>query len=289
MTTAEQWLQGARPKTLYAAVAPVLVGTAFAGYNASLLHFLLALSVSLSLQIGVNYANDYSDGIKGTDNDRLGPIRLVASGLAKPNTVRSAAFLAFALAAISGLLLSYRTSWVLIPIGLISIAAAWGYTAGSKPYGYMGFGEVSVFIFFGVIATNGTYFVHVEQLSSEVLLASFALGALSCAILTLNNLRDLPKDAQVGKRTLAVIIGDEQSRDLYRWLIFFALVISAALSIFSPYYLIALISAPLAIKSVRSVKQGASGMELVDLLTKTGRIQIIYAAALSLAALLVAR
>jgi 1,4-dihydroxy-2-naphthoate octaprenyltransferase len=273
MTTAEQWLQGARPKTLYAAIAPVLVGTAFAGYNASLLHFLLALSVSLSLQIGVNYANDYSDGIKGTDNDRLGPIRLVASGLAKPNTVRSAAFLSFALAAISGLLLSYRTSWVLIPIGLI----------------YMGFGEVSVFIFFGVIATNGTYYVHVEQLSSEVLLASFALGALSCAILVLNNLRDLPKDSQVEKRTLAVIIGDAQSRDLYRWLIFFALVISAALSITSPYYLLALVSAPLAIKSVRAVKQGASGMELVDLLAKTGRIQIIYAAALSLAALLVAR
>ena len=289
MTTAEQWVQGARPKTLNAAIAPVLVGTAFAGYNASLLHFFLALIVALFLQIGVNYANDYSDGIKGTDNDRVGPIRLVASGLAKPIRVRNAAFLSFVLAALAGLLLSYRTSWALIPIGLISIAAAWGYTAGSKPYGYMGFGEVSVFIFFGVIATNGTYFVHVEQLSSEVLLASFALGALSCAILTLNNLRDLPKDAQVGKRTLAVIIGDDQSRDLYRWLIFFALVISAALSIFSPYYLIALISAPLAIKSVRSVKQGASGIELVDLLAKTGRIQIIYAAALSLAALLIAR
>jgi len=289
MTTAEQWVQGARPKTLYAAIAPVLVGTAFAGYNASLLHFFLALIVALFLQIGVNYANDYSDGIKGTDNDRVGPIRLVASGLAKPIKVRNAAFLSLALAALAGFMLSYRTSWALIPIGLISIAAAWGYTAGSKPYGYMGFGEVSVFIFFGVIATNGTYFVHVEQLSSEVLLASFALGALSCAILTLNNLRDLPKDAQVGKRTLAVILGDAQSRDLYRWLIFFALVISAALSIFSPYYLLALISAPLAIKSVRSVKQGASGIELVDLLAKTGRIQIIYAAALSLAALLVAR
>ena len=289
MTTAEQWVQGARPKTLYAAIAPVLVGTAFAGYNASLLHFFLALIVALFLQIGVNYAKDYSDGIKGTDNHRVGPIRLVASGLAKPIRVRNAAFLSFALAALAGLLLSYRTSWALIPIGLISIAAAWGYTAGSKPYGDVGFGEGSVFIFFGVIATNGTYFVHVEQLSSQVLLASFALGTLSCAILTLNNLRDLPKDAQVGKRTLAVILGDAQSRDLYRWLIFFALVISAALSIFSPYYLIALISAPLAIKSVRSVKQGASGMELVDLLAKTGRIQIIYAAALSLAALLVAR
>ena len=127
MTTAEQWVQGARPKTLYAAIAPVLVGTAFAGYNASLLHFFLALTVALSLQIGVNYANDYSDGIKGTDNDRVGPIRLVASGLAKPNTVRSAAFLSFALAGLAGLLLSYRTSWALIPIGLISIAAAWGY------------------------------------------------------------------------------------------------------------------------------------------------------------------
>ncbi len=144
MTTAEQWVQGARPKTLYAAIAPVLVGTAFAGYNASLLHFFLALIVALFLQIGVNYANDYSDGIKGTDNDRVGPIRLVASGLAKPIRVRNAAFLSFALAALAGLLLSYRTSWALIPIGLISIAAAWGYTAGSKPYGYMGFGEVSV-------------------------------------------------------------------------------------------------------------------------------------------------
>ena len=289
MTTAEQWLQGARPKTLYAAIAPVLVGTAFAGYNASLLDFFLALIVALSLQIGVNYANDYSDGIKGADNDRVGPIRLVASGLAKPIQVRNVAFLSFALAALAGFVLSYRTSWALIPIGLISIAAAWGYTAGSKPYGYLGFGEVSVFIFFGVIATNGTYYVHVEELSSQVLLASFALGALSCAILVLNNLRDLPKDAQVGKKTLAVIIGDAQSRDLYRWLIFFALVISAALSIFSPYYLMALISTPLATKSVRSVKQGASGMELVELLAKTGRIQIIYAAALSLAALLVAR
>jgi 1,4-dihydroxy-2-naphthoate octaprenyltransferase len=289
MTTADQWLQGARPKTLYASIAPVLVGTAFAGYNASLLHFFLALSVALSLQIGVNYANDYADGIKGTDDNRVGPIRLVASGLAKPESVRSVAFLSFALAALSGLLLSYRTSWVLIPIGLISIAAAWGYTAGSKPYGYMGFGEVSVFIFFGVFATNGTYYVHVEQLSSEVLLASFALGALSCAILVLNNLRDLPRDSEVGKKTLAVIIGDSQSRDLYRWLIFFALVISAALSILSPYYLLALISAPLAIKSVRAVKAGASGMELVELLAKTGRIQIVYALALSLAALLVAR
>ncbi|MBM3655940.1 MAG: 1,4-dihydroxy-2-naphthoate polyprenyltransferase [Actinobacteria bacterium] len=289
MTTAEQWIQGARPRTLYAAIAPVIVGTAFAGYNSSLLHFLLALSVALSLQIGVNYANDYSDGIRGADGDRVGPIRLVGAGLATPSAVRNAAFLFLALATLSGAILSYRTSWILIPIGLISIVAAWGYTAGPKPYGYRGLGEVSVFIFFGLVATNGTYFVHVQSLSSQVLLASFALGALSCAILVLNNLRDLPRDFQVGKRTLAVVIGDASSRDLYRWLIFFALVISAVLSLFSPYYLLALLSAPLAVNSVRAVKAGASGVELIDLLVKTGRIQIIYAAALSLAALLVAR
>lgn len=289
MARADIWLQGARPKTLYAAVAPVLVGSAFAGCNASLTNFLLALGVALLLQVGVNYANDYADGIRGTDSDRVGPIRLVGSGLATPKDVRNAAFICFALAALAGLLLSFRTSLLLIPVGLLAILAAWGYTAGPKPYGYMGLGEISVFIFFGLVATNGTYFVHVGSTSSDVLLASFAIGALSCAILVLNNLRDLPKDSLAGKRTLAVIIGDLQSRDLYRWLMFFALVISAALSLFSTYYLLALICLPLVVKSVRAVKGGASGEELIELLAKTGQIQMIYAAGLSLAALLVAR
>ena len=289
MTTREQWIAGARPKTLPAAIAPVLVGTAFAGYNASILHTLLALIVALALQVGVNYANDYSDGIKGTDADRVGPMRLVGSGAATPGSVKKAAFISFAIAAIAGLILASRTSWLLIILGAICILAAWTYTGGPKPYGYQALGEVSVFIFFGVVATVGTYYVQTESISREVLLASFAMGALACAILVLNNLRDLENDKSVDKKTLAVVLGDLGTRDLYKWLMFFALAMSVALTFFSSFYLLALLSLPLVSKSVRAVNSGASGTALIDLLAKTGRIQIIYALALSFAALLVAR
>jgi 1,4-dihydroxy-2-naphthoate octaprenyltransferase len=289
MTTREQWIAGARPKTLPAAIAPVLVGTAFAGYNASILHTLLALIVALALQVGVNYANDYSDGIKGTDADRVGPMRLVGSGAATPGSVKKAAFISFAVAAIAGLILASRTSWLLIILGAICILAAWTYTGGPKPYGYQALGEVSVFIFFGVVATVGTYYVQTESISREVLLASFAMGALACAILVLNNLRDLENDKNADKKTLAVVMGDQGTRDLYKWLMFFALAMSVALTFFSFFYLLALLSLPLVSKSVRAVNSGASGTTLIDLLAKTGRIQIIYALALSFAALLVAR
>ena len=289
MTTREQWIAGARPKTLPAAIAPVLVGTSFAGYNASFLHTFLALAVALSLQIGVNYANDYSDGIKGTDFDRVGPMRLVGSGAATADSVKKAAFISFFVAAIAGLILASRTSWLLIILGAICIIAAWTYTGGPKPYGYQAMGEVSVFIFFGVVATVGTYYVQTESVSREVILASFAMGALACAILVLNNLRDLPSDEAAGKKTLAVVIGDKSTRDLYKWLMFFALVISVALALFSFYYLFALVSLPLVSKSVRAVSAGARGGELISLLAKTGRIQIIYSIALSFAAWLVAR
>jgi 1,4-dihydroxy-2-naphthoate octaprenyltransferase len=289
MTTREQWIAGARPKTLPAAIAPVLVGTSFAGYNASFLHTFLALTVALSLQIGVNYANDYSDGIKGTDFDRVGPMRLVGSGAATADSVKKAAFISFFVAAIAGLILASRTSWLLIILGAICIIAAWTYTGGPKPYGYQAMGEVSVFIFFGVVATVGTYYVQTESVSREVILASFAMGALACAILVLNNLRDLPSDEVAGKKTLAVVIGDKSTRDLYKWLMFFALVISVALALFSFYYLFALVSLPLVSKSVRAVSAGARGGELISLLAKTGRIQIIYSIALSFAAWLVAR
>ena len=289
MTTREQWIAGARPKTLPAAIAPVLVGTAFAGYNASILHTLLALIVALALQVGVNYANDYSDGIKGTDADRVGPMRLVGSGAATARDVKSAAFISFAIAAIAGLILASRTSWLLIILGAICILAAWTYTGGPKPYGYQALGEVSVFIFFGVVATVGTYYVQTESVSREVLLASFAMGALACAILVLNNLRDLENDKSADKKTLAVVMGDQGTRDLYKWLMFFALAMSVALTFFSFFYLLALLSLPLVSKSVRAVNSGASGTALIDLLAKTGRIQIIYALALSFAALLVAR
>ena len=289
MTTREQWIAGARPKTLPAAIAPVLVGTSFAGYNASFLHTLLALTVALALQVGVNYANDYSDGIKGTDADRVGPMRLVGSGAASADAVKKAALISFLIAALAGLILASRTSWLLVILGAICILAAWTYTGGPKPYGYQAMGEVSVFIFFGVVATVGTYYVQTESVSREVLLASFAMGALACAILVLNNLRDLPKDDVVGKKTLAVVMGDKSTRDLYKWLMFFALVMSVALSFFSFFYLLALISLPLVSKSVRAVRAGASGPSLIDLLVKTGRIQIIYAVELSFAAWLVAR
>jgi 1,4-dihydroxy-2-naphthoate octaprenyltransferase len=289
MTTREQWIAGARPKTLPAAIAPVLVGTAFAGYNASILHTLLALIVALALQVGVNYANDYSDGIKGTDADRVGPMRLVGSGAATPGSVKKAAFISFAIAAIAGLILASRTSWLLVLLGAICILAAWTYTGGPKPYGYQALGEVSVFIFFGVVATVGTYYVQTESVSREVLLASFAMGALACAILVLNNLRDLENDKSADKKTLAVVMGDQGARDLYKWLMFFALAMSVALTFFSFFYLLALLSLPLVSKSVRAVNSGASGTTLIDLLAKTGRIQIIYALALSFAALLVAR
>jgi 1,4-dihydroxy-2-naphthoate octaprenyltransferase len=289
MTTREQWIAGARPKTLPAAIAPVLVGTSFAGYNASFLHTFLALTVALSLQIGVNYANDYSDGIKGTDVDRVGPMRLVGSGAATADSVKKAAFISFFVAAIAGLMLASRTSWLLIILGAICIIAAWTYTGGPKPYGYQAMGEVSVFIFFGVVATVGTYYVQTESVSREVILASFAMGALACAILVLNNLRDLPSDEVAGKKTLAVVMGDKSTRDLYKWLMFFALVISVALALFSFYYLFALLSLPLVSKSVRAVSAGAREDELIALLAKTGRIQIIYSVALSFAAWLVAR
>ncbi len=289
MTTREQWIAGARPKTLPAAIAPVLVGTAFAGYNATVLHTLLALIVALALQVGVNYANDYSDGIKGTDANRIGPMRLVGSGAATPDSVKNAAFISFAIAAIAGLILASRTSWLLVLLGAICILAAWTYTGGPKPYGYQALGEVSVFIFFGVVATVGTYYVQTESVSREVLLASFAMGALACAILVLNNLRDLENDKSADKKTLAVVMGDQGTRDLYKWLMFFALAMSVALTFFSFFYLLALLSLPLVSKSVRAVNSGASGTALIDLLAKTGRIQIIYALALSFAALLVAR
>ena len=289
MTTREQWIAGARPKTLPAAIAPVIVGTAFAGYNATLFNTFLALVVALGLQIGVNYANDYSDGIKGTDADRVGPMRLVGSGAATPNAVKKAAIISFAISALAGLLIASRTSWWLLIIGVLAIAAAWTYTGGPKPYGYMALGEVSVFIFFGLVATIGTYYIQVDSVSREVVLASFAMGALACAILVLNNLRDLEKDAVANKRTLAVVIGDKSTRDFYRWLLFFALVMVVALSFFSFYYLLGLVALPLVAQSVRAVSQGASGAALIQLLANTGRIQIIYSAGLSLAAWLVAR
>ncbi len=289
MTSREQWIAGARPKTLPAAIAPVIVGTAFAGYNAQLTNFLLALIVGIALQVGVNYANDYSDGIKGTDNDRIGPMRLVGSGAASPESVKRAAYLSFLLAAGAGLILSARTNWLLILIGALAIIAAWTYTGGQKPYGYFALGEVAVFIFFGLVATIGTYYVQVNSISLEVFLAAIAMGSLASALLVVNNLRDLAKDAAAGKITLAVRLGDKQSRNLYKALLLIPLLIAILLLPASPYFLLAAAATPLIRSSIKAVSSGASGGALIELLAKTGRIQMIYGLALSLASLIAAR
>ena len=289
MTTREEWIAGARPKTLPAAIAPVLVGTAFAGYNANAINFFLALIVGVGLQIGVNYANDYSDGVRGTDKDRVGPMRLVGSGAATPEAVKKAAIIAISIAALAGALLAVRTSYLLLLVGALSILAAWTYTGGPKPYGYFALGEVMVFIFFGLVATLGTYYVHLQSLSFEVLLASFAMGSLACAILALNNLRDLTKDKEAGKNTLAVRIGDKRTRNFFQALLFAPLAIALALLPNSLYFLITFIALPQILKVASSVRGGATGAALIELLVKTGRIQIIYALSLSLAVLLNAR
>ena len=289
MTSRENWIAGARPKTLVAAIAPVMVGTAFAGYDAEVTNFLLALIVGLALQVGVNYANDYSDGIKGTDNDRIGPMRLVGSGAASPESVKRAAYLSFLLAAVAGLILSARTNWLLILVGALAIIAAWTYTGGRKPYGYFALGEVAVFIFFGLVATIGTYYVQVNSISLKVSLAAVAMGSLASALLVVNNLRDLAKDAAAGKITLAVRLGDKRSRNLYKGLLLIPLLIAIFLLPASPYFLLAAAAAPLIRTSIKAVGSGASGSALIELLAKTGRIQMIYGLALSLASLIAAR
>jgi len=285
MTSREIWIAGARTKTLGAAIAPVIVGTAFAGYDAEPTNFILALLVALALQIGVNYANDYSDGVRGTDDDRVGPIRLVGSGLAKPEAVKRAAFLSFFVAAFAGLILSARTEWYLLIVGALAIIAAWTYTGGPKPYGYQALGEISVFIFFGLVATLGTYFVQVGSISWPVIIAAISMGLLATAILNVNNLRDLERDAKSGKRTLAVRLGAARTRTLYRFTIFLPLLLSFVLLSQSIYFLITLIVLPQLLRASRLV----NSTELIELLGKTGQIQISFSLALSLASLMAAR
>jgi len=278
------WLVGARPRTLPAAIAPVLVATALAGDSFNLLTALLALVVSLSLQIGVNYANDYSDGIRGTDTDRIGPSRLTAGGLAKPVQVKSAAFISFSVAAVAGLGLAITTSWWLIAVGAISIAAAWGYTGGKNPYGYMGLGELFVFIFFGLVATAGSFYVQVDEITSESILAGVIVGSLACAILVINNIRDRPKDEVVGKRTLAVRLGDKRSRIFYSVLVTAPYLLAAGFG--TPWVALTIVTLPMTISIVRSLWSGIQGVDLIPLLGKTGKLQMVFCLALSLALIL---
>lgn len=276
-----KWILGARPRTLPAAIAPVLVATALAGDEFQPSRAALALLVSLSLQVGVNFANDYSDGIRGTDADRVGPIRLTASGLASPGAVKRAAHISFLIGAIVGLILAAQTSWWLILIGGVAILAAWGYTGGQNPYGYSGFGEISVFIFFGLVATMGTFYVQTESVTFQSALASIPIGALACAILAVNNIRDREKDFLVGKRTLAVRLGDRYARYLFLFLIFSAH--TAAIATTFPWGALTLLVAPISLSVSRKVLKGAHGKELIPLLGATGKLQLLFAIVFSIA------
>jgi 1,4-dihydroxy-2-naphthoate octaprenyltransferase len=283
MTTAAHWIEGARPRTLPAAVAPVVAGTGLAAYAHDFVWWkaLLALVVALALQVGVNYANDYSDGVRGTDTQRIGPLRLVASGLVTPERVKTAAFASFAIASAAGLVLAATTAWWLILVGVVAIVAAWFYTGGSRPYGYVGLGEVSVFVFFGLVAVVGTVYVQTEQITASAVLTGAAVGALACAILVANNLRDIPTDAVADKRTLAVVLGDARTRTLYFLLHASAgalLVVVAAVE--SWWALLGLLSLPLAARAIIVVRRGAVGRDLIPVLRDTGLAELVLATGL---------
>jgi len=284
MATAAQWWEGARPRTLPAAIAPVAVGAGLGAWAASfdLLRVLLALVVAVALQVGVNYANDYSDGIKGTDAARVGPVRLVGQGLAAPSRVRSAALLSFLVAAVAGLVLVALTSqWWLLLVGAASIAAAWLYTGGPRPYGYAGLGEVFVFVFFGVVPVVGTAYVQTLTITTVDIVASIGVGLLACAILVTNNLRDIPGDTEVGKRTLAVRIGDRRTRTLYAALVMAAIVLPLAVAaLTSPWVALAVLTGVLAVRPLRVVVGGARGPALIPALKQTGVLLLVYGIAL---------
>jgi 1,4-dihydroxy-2-naphthoate octaprenyltransferase len=283
VTTAGQWIEGARPRTLPAAISPVLVGTgaAAAAGGFRLGPALLALLVSLALQVAVNYANDYSDGVRGTDADRVGPLRLVGSGVSTPAAVKRAALAAFAVAAVAGLVLAALTTWWLLAVGAVAMLAAWFYTGGSRPYGYRALGEISVFVFFGLVATLGTTYVQLERITAAAVGGGIACGGLACAILVVNNLRDIPTDTVAAKRTLAVVLGDRRTRLLYGVLIVLAFLVVLALAPAMPWVLIALAAVPLAVRPVRIVAAGRVGRELVPVLRDTGRLQLAYAVLLA--------
>ena len=284
MAQPRDWLAGTRPRTLPAAVVPVLIGTGVAiGYGKfSAWRAVLALIVALALQIGVNYANDYSDGIRGSDERRVGPTRLVAAGLAPARQVLAAAFACFFCACVAGLVLAIFTSWWLILVGAAAVGAAWFYTGGSHPYGYRGLGEVAVFAFFGLAAVAGTAYVQMATLSWLGLIAALPAGLLSCALLMINNLRDIGSDTDVGKRTLAVRLGDLRSRTVYVACLLVPFVIALAVTPARPLTALTLLALPLVLGPIRAVRSGAAGPALIRALGQTGRLQLAFGAALTI-------
>jgi 1,4-dihydroxy-2-naphthoate octaprenyltransferase len=280
MATAAQWVEGARPRTLPAALAPVAAGTgaAAAADGFRLGPALLALLVALALQVGVNYANDYSDGVRGTDADRVGPLRLVGSGLAAPAAVKRAALASFGVAGLAGLGLVVLTGqWWLLGVGVACVLAAWFYTGGRHPYGYYGLGEVFVFVFFGLVAVSGTAYVQVGRVGWATLLTGVAIGALACAILVANNLRDIPTDTVAGKRTLAVRLGDERTRYLYAFLVLVAAAAVVAVGVATTWWaLLGLAFLVRAAAPTRAVLAGAAGPALIPVLAATGASELLW-------------
>jgi 1,4-dihydroxy-2-naphthoate octaprenyltransferase len=280
---ARDWVAGARPRTLPAAIVPVVVGSGVAiGYGRlELWRAALALFVAVGLQVGVNYANDYSDGIRGTDEKRVGPVRLVGSGLARPRQVLAAALGCFAAACVAGLVLALVTSWWLILLGGLAVAAAWFYTGGDRPYGYRALGEVSVFLFFGLAAVAGTAYVQMDRVAWLALAAAAPVGLLACALLVINNLRDIPTDTATGKRTLAVLAGDQRTRVLYAACALLPFAVAVAIAPARPLALLALAAVPLALMPIRLVRAGAAGPRLITALGQTGRLQLAFGALLT--------
>ncbi|HZG96773.1 MAG TPA: 1,4-dihydroxy-2-naphthoate polyprenyltransferase [Nocardioidaceae bacterium] len=284
MASLAQWVEGARPRTLPAAVAPVLAGTGAAAAvdGAVWWKALLALVVSLALQVGVNYANDYSDGIRGTDADRVGPLRLVGSGFASPAAVRTAAYAALGVGALAGLVLAATSALWLVGVGALALLAAWGYTGGERPYGYRGLGEVAVFLFFGLVAVLGTTYTQAGRVTWPSVLAAVGVGALACAILVANNLRDVPTDAVSGKRTLAVLLGDSRTRWFYAGLLGVSGACLLALVAATPWVLLGAPAVLPAGRALRVVLSRASGLALVPVLRDTGLAELVYAAGMAL-------
>ncbi|BAX90921.1 1,4-dihydroxy-2-naphthoate polyprenyltransferase [Mycobacterium shigaense] len=285
MASVGQWISGARPRTLPNAVAPVIAGTGAAAWLGSAVWWkaLLALAVALALIVGVNYANDYSDGIRGTDDDRAGPMRLVGSRLATPRSVLTAAVTSLAVGAAAGLALALASAPWLIAVGAACIAGAWLYTGGSKPYGYAGFGEVAVFVFFGLVAVLGTQYTQALRIDWVGAALAVSIGALSSAVLVANNLRDIPTDALSGKITLAVRLGDARTRMLYQLLLATAGVLTLVLMLATPWCAVGLVTTPLALRAARPVRSGGGGPQLIPVLRDTGLAMLVWAIAVGAA------
>jgi 1,4-dihydroxy-2-naphthoate octaprenyltransferase len=285
-----QWIAGARPRTLPNAIAPVIAGTGGAAWLHSAVWWkaLLALAVSLALIVGVNFANDYSDGIRGTDDNRAGPLRLVGSRLAAPRSVLTVALSSLAVGAAAGLALALTSAPWLIVVGALCIAGAWLYTGGSKPYGYAGFGEVAVFLFFGLVAVLGTQFTQALRVDWVGVVLAVTTGALSSAVLVANNLRDIPTDTESGKITLAVRLGDKGTRVFYQLLLAGAAVATLALTAATPWCALGLLATPLAVRAAQPVRTGQSGPALIPVLRDTGLTMLVWSIAVAAALALTA-